>query len=219
MNKTLISVSTLPAENNLLAYVKRIENYADFLHCDIMDGSITENKTKLDYSLIEKINTLSTIPLEAHLMIKNPKKVIDEYKTAGVNAIIIQYEAIENNYQIIKLLKQIKDRKTLCGISFDLSSPINNSLEVLEYCDIVQLMSVKFGKSGQEFNNIVIEKLKQLFEYKTKHNLNFKIEVDGGINNTNCSILIQNGADILVSGSYVFNENNYQQAIESLKKQ
>ena len=213
-----VSVSTLPAENNLLSYVKQIESFADFLHCDFMDGTLTEQKTLLDENIVKMVNEHSTIPLDVHIMSSEPLKYINNFKNAGANIISVHYESFENNSQLKSCLKTIKDRKTLCGVSINLPTDIQKVIDILPYTDIVLVMSVNIGKYGQSFDSSALDKIKTLDDYRKKHNLNFKIMVDGGINNTNCDKLKQNGVDILVSGGYVFNDTNYQNAINLLKK-
>lgn len=213
-----VSVSSLPAENDLLKYVKQIESFADFLHCDFMDGTITEQKTLLNANMVKTINENSTLPLDVHIMSNQPLKYIQDFKNAGANIISVHYEAFDNNSQLKKCLKLIKDRKTLCGVSINIESNIDKIYEILKQVDLVLLMSVKIGKYGQSFDNSVVEKIVKLNDYRKQNNLSFKISVDGGINNTNCDKLKTNGVDILVSGGYVFNDTNYQKAINSLKK-
>ena len=212
-----VSVSSLPAEKNLLSYVKQIEKFADFLHCDFMDGTITNEKTLLDENLVKAINENSTLPLDVHIMSNNPKKYIENFKHSGANIISVQYEVFENKSQIKNCLQLIKDRKTLCGLAVDLKTNIHDILNLLNLVDVVIIMSVNLGKYGQSFDISALSKIEILNNYRKKNNLNFKISVDGGINDTNCDKLKQMGVDILVSGGYIFNETNYQQAIDKIK--
>lgn len=216
--ETLISVSTLPAEKNIYAYIKKIEKTADFLHCDIMDGTITPKPNLLNYNDFKEINSRTTLPLDVHLMVRNPAKYISKYIKSGANIISIHIENFTEEYNFIQLLTQIKKSKVLCGIALDLNTDISKVEPFLPYCDLVLLMSVNIGASGQKFNESVMKKIKFLKEIKREKDYNFLIEVDGGINPENSAKLIRAGADILVSGSYVFNENGSHNAIMSLKK-
>ena len=213
----LVSVSSLPAEKKIMTYVREIQSYADFLHCDIMDATITPTSSVINASVVAEINAKSTLPLDVHLMVRSPEKYIDRYKKAGANIISIHIENFETDEQIIKLLKQIKDEKTLAGIALDEPTDIKRVKTLLPYCDIVLIMSVNIGKYGQKFSETALDKIKYLINEKRENDYKFLIEVDGGINKQTCEKLIKSGADILVSGSYVFNETNYQQAINNLK--
>lgn len=213
----MVAVSSLPAEKEIFTYVKKIESFADFLHCDIMDGTITPAQTLLNSSTMQIINERTTLPLDVHLMVRSPESFMMNYIKSGANIISVHYEAFTSNEFAIKCLKTIKKHKCLAGLAVDLETDINKISPVLPYCDIVLVMSVNIGKSGQKFDASAIEKIKFLSNIKKEKDYTYLIEVDGGINANNCGKLIKSGADILVSGSYVFNENDYQQAISNLK--
>lgn len=217
MNKmALISVSTLPAKNDLLNYVEKIKPYIDFLHCDVMDGHFTPEKCDIlkECKYIKKENP--DIKLDVHLMVQNPEDYIDEYlKIADI--ITVHCEAIKNVSQLKRFIDLVHSKGKKIGISLKVSSPLAVVYPHLKNVDLLLLMSVELGESGQIFNDKVFTKLKRISEVKPLKNPNLLIEVDGGINNTNSRILTKMGADILVSGSYIFNESNYQQAILSLK--
>ncbi len=213
----MVAVSSLPAEKEIFTYVKKIESYADFLHCDIMDGTITPAQTLLNSSTMQLINERSTLPLDVHLMVRSPENYMMNYIKAGANIISVHYETFTSNEFAIKCLKTIRKNKCLAGLAVDLGTDISKITPILPYCDIVLVMSVNIGKSGQKFDASAIEKVKFLSTIKKENDYTYLIEVDGGINASNCGKLIKSGADILVSGSYVFNETDYQQAISKLK--
>lgn len=217
MKKVLVSVSTEPAKENLIEYVKKIEMYADLLHCDVMDGEFVKN-ISLSPDTVRQINEISTLPLDVHLMVKNPEKVLRDYLESGANILTVHFEAFDNISQLEKTLKSIPHKNCLRGLSINPKTEVSQILPLLNLLDLVLIMSVTPGKSGQKFNSSILEKIRQLGEIKEKYNLNFLIEVDGGINNENSSKIISAGADILVSGSYVYSATDYQQAIKNLKK-
>lgn len=215
----LVSVSSLPAEKTILTYVKKIAPYADFLHCDIMDGTLTPAVSLINSVMVDEINDRTTLPLDVHLMVRSPQNYISKYAKAGANLISFHYECFLNNEPLlIETIKQIKKLKCLCGIAIDLPTDVSSLDNILKYVDVVLVMSVNIGKSGQKFETSSLSKVKYLVEKRKELNLNYLIEVDGGINNENSSKIIKAGADIIVSGSYVFNKTDYQQAILSLKK-
>lgn len=213
----MVAVSSLPAEREIFDYVKRVQQDADFLHCDIMDGTITPDKTLLDSSTVQLINERSTLPLDVHLMVRTPETYILKYAKAGANIISVHLEAFTDTNLAIKCFQLIKKNKCLAGIAIDNPTSIDRVKPILPYCDIVLVMSVNIGKSGQKFDENAVEKVKYLAQLKKEKDYKYLIEVDGGINSTNCGKLIKNGADILVSGSYVFNESSSQLAISKLK--
>lgn len=214
---TLIAVSSLPAEKEIMTYVKKIESYADFLHCDIMDGTLTPARTILNSSTMQVINEHSTLPLDVHLMVRSPENYILNYIKAGANIVSVHYEAFSSDDFAIKCLNYIRKHRCLAGLAVDNGTDIQKINQLLPYCDIVLIMSVNIGKSGQKFDEKAIEKVKYLSTLKKEKDYDYLIEVDGGINDKNCGKLLKSGADILVSGSYVFNETNYQQTILKLK--
>lgn len=216
---TYVSVSSLPAEKQIFDYVNKIQKYADFLHCDIMDGTITPTSTLIDHNVVREINEKYTLPLDVHLMVRYPQKHIESFKKAGANIITVHREYFDTDEHLIKILKQIQEhKKCLAGVAIDLPTDIKIVESILPYCDLILIMSVNIGKYGQKFDEKAVQKVKYLSQIRKEKDYKFLIEVDGGINNQNCGKLLKSGADILVSGSYVFNENNYQQAIEKLKK-
>lgn len=214
----LVSVSSLPAEKRIFDYVKKIEQDADFLHCDIMDGTITPATSLMNHIMVKEINTCSTLPLDVHLMVRSPQKYVDKYINAGANIISVHREYFDSEKMFIDTLSQIKKRKVIAGVALEIDSDVKLLDNILPYCNLVLIMSVKLGNYGQKFDERTIEKVKYLDSIRKEKGYNFLIQVDGGINNENCGKLIKNGADIIVSGGYVFNETNSHQAIENLKK-
>lgn len=215
----LVSVSSLPAEKTILTYAKEIAPYADFLHCDIMDGTLTPAVSLINSVMVSEINDRTTLPIDVHMMVRSPQNYIAKYAKAGANLISFHYECfIGNEPQLIETIKMVKKLKCLCGIAVDLPTDVANLDSILKYVDVVLVMSVNIGKSGQKFESSALNKVKYLVEKRKELDLHYLIEVDGGINNENSNKIIKAGADIIVSGSYIFNKTNYQLAIQSLKK-
>lgn len=213
-----VSVSTDPmSEYQMICeYAKEMQGVADFLHCDIMDGKFVP-KTTYDNQLVANINSNSLIMLDVHLMCDEPLQIIDNYIKAGANVVTIHYEAFKDKNDIIKALEKIKESSTLAGISIKPNTPVNDIKIYAHDFDIILVMSVEPGASGQKFMPEALEKIKQLDQLRSANDYKYKIEVDGGVNNENAKDIIDAGADILVSGSYVFKAQDRHSAIESLK--
>lgn len=221
MSKKYVSVSTDPIKNNLeknvVAYAKEVAaSGADFLHCDIMDGKFVKQKT-FDEKIVEKINKNCLIFLDVHLMIEKPWKFIKNYAKNGANLITIHYEAFKNKFFLKKCLKKIKKLNVLAGLSINPKTQVCEIKKFLKFCDFVLIMSVEPGLSGQKFLQSSTQKICQLNQIRNEKKLNFKIEVDGGINPENSKQLFSLGTDVVVSGSYVFSSENRKNAINSLK--
>ncbi len=215
MAKIVISASSLPAGRNMssqLDYIKKMQTYgADMYHLDVMDGLFVKNQT-VDYTYLEQLKMSSTLLFDVHLMVQYPTKVIKKYAKAGANILTIHYEAFANDKVFIKALKKIRSLGMLAGIALDLDTDVKVIEPFLKYCDLVLVMTVKAGKGGQVFNDDVLKKIKKLRKMDSR----ILIEVDGGINAETGSKCVKAGTDILVSGSYIYNNDAYE-AIQSLK--
>jgi ribulose-phosphate 3-epimerase len=222
--KIYISPSTDPIspqskdfERKIIVYAKELlDSGADFLHCDIMDGKFVRNTT-YDYEIVEKINRNCLIPLDVHLMISNPSTQINNYIEAGANFITIHYETFESDDELISTLKIIRKNKLLAGLSFKPKTPVEKIEKYLEYCDIVMVMSVNPGMSGKKFIESSYEKIRKLDEIRKAKDLKFFIEVDGGINPEIAQKVKQLGANIIVSGNFIFTSKDRKEAIKLLK--
>lgn len=218
MDKLLVAPSTDPVKSivGIIKYAKQIEDFADFLHCDVMDGAFVKSKT-YSYVALKNIKSNTLLPLDVHLMIEKPSKYIDKFIKAGANVLTVHYEAYKNKKKLIKDLKYIHSKGILSGLSIKPHTEVTEILELLAYCDLVLVMSVEPGKSGQKFMEITYGKVSALKRIKEDNNAHFKIEVDGGVNPQIAQKLKQLGADVVVSGNYVFQSENTEQAIKLLK--
>ena len=214
---TKISISTHPAKEGLISYFKELEALdIDMLHCDVMDGVFVIDKTITNVE-VSQINDMSTIVLDVHLMVQNPYNLIKSYKKAGANILTVHYEAFSDKNELIKTLALIKKYHMLAGLSIKPATQISEIKHLLPLVDLVLIMSVEPGKSGQDFMPNSLEKIGELKRIIKSDNLHILIEVDGGINDTNAKSVISKGADILVVGSYLFNAKNRAEAIKLLK--
>ena len=214
----LVSVSLDPVKEyaKMVEYAKKLQGHADLIHCDIMDGKFVERKT-FDHNLVNNINQNCLTMLDVHLMCKEPLEMIDDYLEAGANIITIHYESFSNKNDIIKAFEKIKKGNALVGISFKPSTELKEIKIFLHDVDIVLVMSVEPGLSGQKFMLKSEKVISELANYRKQNNYSYKIEVDGGINNETAKECVNAGADILVSGSYVYKARNHIEAINSLK--
>jgi len=207
-----VSVSILDCDfQNLDSEINKInKSISDYIHIDIMDGSFVKRNTKSLFD-INKIKSLSKIPLDIHLMVDNPLDEIEVY--SKMNPEIISFH-IENNENVEKCIELIKSKNSLVGLAINPDTELSSITPYLNYIDIILVMSVYPGKGGQNFIKDTYEKIQQL--EKLKEEKKFKISVDGGVNNTNSTNLKISGADILVSGSFLIKSSNINNAIKSL---
>tara|TARA_B100001540_G_C15598941_1_gene547646 strand:- start:27 stop:686 length:660 start_codon:yes stop_codon:yes gene_type:complete len=206
MNKIKISPSILSADFSQLGNeIKRLEEGgADLIHVDVMDGHFVPNLT-IGPPVIKALRNHSKLPFDVHLMISPVHKYIKDYAEAGANIITIHPETTENLESSITLIKKLNKK---IGLSLNPETPIKIIEKYLPSIDLVLIMSVHPGFGGQKFIPEVINKIRQLDNIKKEKNINFEIEVDGGINFDNSKLVIEAGANILVSGTTIFKNNN-----------
>ena len=206
MKKIQISPSILSADFSQLGNeIKRLEEGgADMIHVDVMDGHFVPNLT-IGPPVIKALRKQCSIKFDVHLMISPVHKYIEAYADAGADIITIHPEATENLEESISKIKSLNKK---VGVSLNPESKLDLITNYLEKIDLVLIMSVNPGFGGQKFMPEVLDKVKQLKEIKSKSNMNFDIEIDGGINFDNCQSAIDAGANILVSGTTVFKSNN-----------
>ncbi len=217
MKKIQISPSILSADFSQLGNeIKKLEQGgADMIHVDVMDGHFVPNLT-IGPPVIKRLRNCTKLPFDVHLMISPVHKYIEDYANAGADIITIHPEATEDLIESINLIKKLNKK---VGVSLNPNTKLNIIDNILNKIDLVLIMSVFPGFGGQKFMPEVLEKIKSLKEIKEKNKLNFDIEVDGGINFENNKIVIDAGANILVSGTTIFKENNgnIKKNIDSLK--
>ena len=206
MKKIQISPSILSADFSQLGNeIKRLEEGgADLIHVDVMDGHFVPNLT-IGPPVIKNLRKYTNLPFDVHLMISPVHEYIENYAEAGADIITIHPEATENLRDSINLIKKFGKR---VGISLNPKTEIETLIEEIENIDLVLVMSVNPGFGGQKFMPEVLDKIKKLKKIKDENDYKFNIEVDGGINFSNSKIILEAGADILVSGTTIFKENN-----------
>ena len=206
MKKIQISPSILSADfSQLGSEIKKLEEGgADLIHVDVMDGHFVPNLT-IGPPVIKNLRKYTQLPFDVHLMISPVHKYIENYAEAGADIITIHPEATENLKDSISLIKELGKK---VGVSLNPRTEIKTLINEIKNIDLVLVMSVNPGFGGQKFMPEVLDKIKELKKIKDENHYNFNIEVDGGINFSNSKIVLEAGADILVSGTTIFKENN-----------
>ena len=192
--------------------IKEVENAgADILHLDIMDGHFVPNIT-FGPIIVRAIRKLTKLPIDAHLMISEPEKYIDNFIEAGSDWISFH---IETTRDPVKLAKHIRQKGKKAGIAINPDTPFENISHTILNLDFLLIMTVFPGFGGQRFIQDCVPKIKEAAKFL---NGRIPIEVDGGINSKTKDIVIEAGAEILVAGSYVFNSTKRREAIMSLRR-
>ena len=206
MKKIQISPSILSADFSQLSNeIKRLEDGgADMIHVDVMDGHFVPNLT-IGPPVIKSLKKHSSILFDVHLMISPVHKYIKAYADAGADIITIHPEATDDINSSISLIKELNKK---VGVSLNPKTRVDVIIEHLSKIDLVLIMSVNPGFGGQKFMPEVLSKIEELKKLRTAKNLDFDIEIDGGINFENSKMAIRAGANILVSGTTIFKSNN-----------
>ncbi len=209
----MIAPSILSADFSRLGEeIKMVEKAgADLLHIDVMDG-IFVPQLSIGTPVIKSIRKISKLPFDVHLMVKHPDLLIDQFVEAGADMLSFHLEATPTPFRTISNIKKAGKK---AGIAVNPLTPINTLEEVIHNIDYILIMSVSPGYGGQKFIPSVFDKIVKLNEIREKRDLNFLIEVDGGIDDTKIVSLKKAGVDIFVAGSYIFKAKN---PVEKLRK-
>ena len=209
----MISASFLTSENIPDTLIKLNNTDVDYIHIDVLDGKYVEGKS-LPFKEMKHIYKFTDKRLDVHLMVSSPSKYIKDYASLNTEYISIHLDTLED---IISNLKLIKSYGIKAGLVLNPDDKVSQLIPYLPYIDLILVMGVIPGKGGQKFIEKTTNKLKELNVLKKEYkDLNFKISIDGGINDI-VAKKINNLVDIIVSGAYITNSNDYQKQINSLR--
>jgi ribulose-phosphate 3-epimerase len=212
----LVAPSILSADFSKLGEeIKAAEKAgAVWIHIDVMDGHFVPNLT-IGPPVIKSIRKTTSLPFDVHLMINNPDSYIKRYAEAGADILTIHIETIKNPLESIKHIKNIGCK---AGITLNPSTPFDAIADIISEVDLVLVMTVHPGFSGQKFREEMVPKIKRAKETIDALGKDIYLEVDGGVNEKTATLAKKAGANVLVAGSYVFKHEDYKEAIELLKK-
>lgn len=211
----IIAPSILSADfSNLSQQIRNVEmGGADWIHCDIMDGHFVPNIT-FGPLVIKSLRKITKLPLDVHLMIKNPDNYLEDFRNAGADYITVH---IEEAVHLNRTINRIKELGAKAGVVLNPATPVSSIAEIIYDVDMVLLMSVNPGFGGQKFIPSTLNKIKELVKIRNSSNLNFLIEIDGGVTNKNIKEISDAGCDAFVAGSSIFCAGNVTAATVELK--
>ena len=214
MPKVIVSPSILSSDfANLGRDIRMIEKAgADWVHIDVMDGHFVPN-ISIGIPVVKSIRKVTKLPFDVHLMIENPKKYIKAFADAGADIITFHFEAVERK-DVVAIADYIKSLGLKAGISIKPKTNVEEIIEYIGYFDLILIMTVEPGFGGQQFIPECAQKISILRQFADEKLI---IQVDGGINSQTARVCTRLGANSLVAGNYIFNAENIEDAIKSLR--
>tara|TARA_A100001037_G_scaffold74123_1_gene66297 strand:+ start:18732 stop:19412 length:681 start_codon:yes stop_codon:yes gene_type:complete len=217
MNQIKLAPSILSADFSRIGeIVQETESAgADYIHVDVMDGEFVPNLT-IGPMVVEAIRAHTNLPLDVHLMIIRPEKLISEFIASGANKITVHREAIDDLLPVVDMIKNLGAK---AGVSINPSTPASSIKDILPDLDLVLAMSVNPGFGGQSFIQSVLPKIQLLRIMIDEQQLPIELEVDGGIKFDNVGRAIQAGADVIVAGSAIYNKDfSIQDSLDKMRE-
>lgn len=197
---SVLSLDYSKFEEQMLA----LNDSCQWLHFDVMDGHFVPNLS-FGPAILKNFRKCTSSFLDVHIMVDDPFYFSNVFIDAGADSITFHFEALQNDVdKSLELIKLIKSKYVKVGVSIKPNTPVELLNPILQEVDLVLIMSVEPGFGGQEFIPSAYDKIEYLYNYRKNNNLNYLIEVDGGVNDKNSYELVQKGADVLVAGSFVF---------------
>jgi len=198
----ILAPSILSADlSNLAQQIRMVEiGGADWIHCDIMDGHFVPNIT-FGPVVVKAARKCTKLPLDVHLMIKNPDNYLEDFRNAGADIISVHFEEVVH---LNRTVNRIKELGAKAGVVINPSTPVSFLKDIAEYIDLLLIMTVNPGFGGQSFIHSQLEKIKQIRAMIAVSGRDIELEVDGGINEQTAKLAIAAGADVLVAGNAVF---------------
>ena len=212
------SILSIDKENAIKTLYNIETAKTDYFHIDVMDGKFVKNNTNdvmLEYC--EYLNSITTVPLDVHLMVEDVEQYIKSYLVFEPNNITFHYEATKSEEELKKWINLLKENNCKVGISIKPETPVEKIYKFLPYVHLVLVMTVEPGEGGQKLIDDCILKIQKLKQYIDENNLDVYIEADGGINTENAEKLVNAGCDIIVSGTAITKSNNFAETIKELK--
>lgn len=197
---------------NLKEEVRRLEDSGvQGIHLDVMDGNFVPNLS-FGFPIVETVRRLTDLTLDVHLMISNPEQYAKRYVEAGADVVTVHAEVLEDPRPV---LDEIHEAGAAAGLAINPPTPVESISEVLDYCDMVLVMSVMPGFGGQEFNEVALEKLKEI---RTQAPESVLLEVDGGVDEETINSCVSAGAQCLVVGSAITGSADYSATVSHLNQ-
>jgi ribulose-phosphate 3-epimerase len=215
MIKPLIAPSILASDfANLQKEIEMLnQSQADWIHVDIMDGRFVPN-ISFGLPVCEAVNRHAQKPLDVHLMIVEPEKYLEAFKKAGAHVLTVHYEACTHLHRTLQLIKSLGCK---AGVALNPHTPTHVLTDIIHDIDVICVMSVNPGFGGQSFIPYTYKKVAELKKLILERGTDTLIEIDGGVSEKNAAALLNEGADVLVAGSFVFSSSNPIATIEALK--
>lgn len=185
-----------------------------YIHIDVMDGHFVQN-ISMGVPIIDSIRKATNLVLDVHLMISNPEEYIERFAEVGADIINFHLEAVDDPEKVIK---QIKATGKKCGVTINPETPVERLYGLIDHIDMVLVMSVHPGFGGQAFIPSSIDKVKKVYEYVKKNNLNVDIEIDGGVNRKNVKEVLEAGVNVVVVGSAIFKAKDIAYEVEQFNE-
>jgi ribulose-phosphate 3-epimerase len=210
-----LAPSILSADlSNLAQQIRMVEiGGADWIHCDIMDGHFVPNIT-FGPVIVKAAKKCTKLPIDVHLMIKNPDNYLEDFRIAGADIISVHFEEVVH---LNRTISKIKELGAKAGVVINPSTPVTLLKDIAEYIDLLLIMTVNPGFGGQNFISNSERRITEVVELRKSLNANFLIQVDGGINNKTIKSVLNAGCDVFVAGSSIFHSDNISAATAELK--
>lgn len=212
------SILSVKKENCIQTFYNLETSGIDYFHIDVMDGEFVKNNTtKIMTEYTEYLNTITNIPLDVHLMVKDVMAYVKSYFIFEPRSITMHYEAASSEEELLNWIQYIKEQNCKVGISVKPNTNVEEIYKFLPYIHTVLVMTVEPGEGGQKLIPETIEKVKKLKKHLQENNLEVEIEADGGINEDNAKVLKDAGCDIIVAGTSIVSSNDYKETVRKLK--
>lgn len=215
--RNYVSASILSADLlNLESEVRKLEKSgADMIHFDVMDGIFVNNIT-YGIPVLKKIREITHLELDVHLMITDPIKYVFRFADAGADIITFH---LESSGYVMNTIKAIRSTNAKAAIALKPDTPAEKVFEYMPYVDMILIMTVEPGFGGQQFMDDMLKKVEAVKKYADENNIDTDIQVDGGIDDKTGNLAKKAGANILVSGSYLFKSGNLAETVNLLRKE